>query len=85
MHSSLRPTILVNGNIGYNYSRSEVRTISTFQGLALRSGVQITQSLDNFWRVRGQVRRAKAEIAEAAYATEEVRQAVLAEGGPEFC
>ena len=77
--SSRRPTLSVTGNTGYAYNRNQARVTSVYEGHSSLGGVQVVQNLYTFGRVQGRMRQVEAEIAEAEYAAEEVRQEVLAE------
>ena len=79
VNSSRRPSLTITGNTGYSHNRSEARVRQTYEGHSYRGRVQLNQNLYTFGRLEGRQRRAEAEIAEADYAFEEVRQEILAE------
>ena len=79
VNTSRRPSLTITGNTGYSHNRSEARVRQTYEGHSYRGRLQLNQNLYTFGRLEGRQRRAEAEIAEAEYAFEEVRQEVLAE------
>ena len=79
VNTSRRPSLTITGNTGYSHNRSEARVRQTYEGHSYRGRVQLNQNLYTFGRLEGRQRRAEAEIAEAEYAFEQVRQEVLAE------
>ena len=79
VNSSRRPSLTISGNTGYAHNQSEARVRQTYEGHSYRGRVQLNQNLYTFGRLEGRQRRAEAEIAEAEYAFEEVRQEILAE------
>ncbi len=79
VNSSRRPSLTLSGNTGYANNRSEARNTVVYEGHSTRGRLQFNQDLYTFGRIQGRQRRAEAEIAEAEYAYEEVRQEVLAE------
>ena len=83
-NSGYRPQISLTGSSGYDYNRSEARTISDYKGLSLRGGISAQQSLYSFGRLGARTRRAEAVVAEAEYAAEGIRQKVLAEVARSF-
>ena len=79
VNSSRRPSLTVSGITGYSHNRSEARFTQVYEGETYRGRLNLNQNLYTFGRLEGRQRRAEAEIAEAEYAFEEVRQEVLAE------
>lgn len=78
-NSMRRPSLTVSGIGGYSHNRSEARFTQVYEGESYRGRLNFNQNLYTFGRLAGRQRRAEAEIAEAEYAFEEVRQEVLAE------
>ena len=79
VNSSRRPTVSATGNTGYAYNRNQARATSVYKGHSALGGVQISQNLYAFGRISSRLRQVEAEISEAEYAAEEIRQGVLAE------
>ena len=79
VNASLRPSLTLSGNTGYAYNRNQARITSIYEGHSSRGRVQLNQNLYTFGRIEGRRQRVDAEIAEAEFALEEVRQDVLAE------
>ena len=79
VNSSRRPSLTITGNTGYAHNRSEARVRQIYEGHSYRGRLNLNQNLYTFGRLEGRQRRAEAEIAEAEYAFEEVRQEILAE------
>ena len=84
VNSGRRPSLSLSGNTGYAYNRNQARVTAIYEGHSSRGGLQFNQDLYTFGRVKGRQQRAEAEIAEAEYALEEVRQEVLAEVARSF-
>ena len=78
------PTLSVTGNAGYSLNRNDARTIVTYEGQSVHGGLQLSQKLYTFGRLRGRLQRAEAEITEAEHLVREVRQDVLAEVARSF-
>ena len=78
-NSLRRPSLTVSGIGGYSHNRSEARFTQIYEGKSYRGRLNFNQNLYTFGRLAGRQRTAEAEIAEAEYAFEEVRQEVLAE------
>ena len=78
-NSLRRPSLTVSGNTGYSHNQSEARFTQVYEGHSYRGRLQLNQNLYTFGRLAGRQRRAEAEIAEAEYAFEQMRQEVLAE------
>ena len=79
VYGSRRPSLTLSGNTGYAYNRNQARVTSIYEGHSSRGGLKFNQDLYTFGRVKGREQRALAEISEAEYALEEVRQEVLAD------
>ena len=78
-NSLRRPSLTVSGITGYSHNRSEARFTRIYEGHSYRGRLNFNQNLYTFGRLSGRQRTAEAEIAEAEYAFEQVRQEVLAE------
>ena len=78
-NSLRRPSLTVSGITGYSHNRSEARFTRIYEGHSYRGRLNFNQNLYTFGRLAGRQRTAEAEIAEAEFAFEQVRQEVLAE------
>ena len=84
VNTSRRPSLTLSGNTGYAHNRSEARSTTVYEGHSYRGRLNLSQNLYTFGRLEGRQRQAEAQIAEAEYAFEEVRQEVLAEVARSF-
>ena len=84
VNTSRRPSLTLSGNTGYAHNRSEARRTTVYEGHSYRGRLNLNQNLYTFGRLAGRQRQAEAQIAEAEYAFEEVRQEVLAEVARSF-
>ena len=78
-NSMRRPSLTVSGITGYSHNRSEARFTQIYEGHSYRGRLNFNQNLFTFGRLAGRQRTAEAQIAEAEFAFEQVRQEVLAE------
>ncbi len=84
VNTSRRPSLTLSGNTGYAHNRSEARSTTVYEGHSYRGRLNLSQNLYTFGRLEGRQRQAEAQIAEAEYSFEEVRQEVLAEVARSF-
>ena len=84
VNAGLLPSVTLSGNSGYSYNRNQARFTSIYEGHSSRGRVQLNQNLYTFGRIKGRRQRVEAEIAEAEYALEQMRQEVLAEAARAF-
>ena len=82
--SSQLPSLSVRGNTGYAYDRNQARVTSVYEGHSTRGSLQLSQNLYTFGRLQGRRRQAEAQLAEAEYAAEEIRQLTLSEVAESF-